>query len=70
VDQIRIIQQHYKCCFVPCEQFVDELLQRIYYFKVFDLNNLAENSSQDYFHNQRFNSTPNTSIKSLIPKKR
>ena len=70
VDQIRIVQQHFKCSFMPCEEFVDDLLQRIYYFKEFDLNHLAENNSQDYFHNQRINTSSSSSIKNLIPLKK
>lgn len=67
VDQIRIVQQHYKCSFIPSEEFVEELLQRIYYFKDIDLNQLAENNFQDYFHNQKFNSSyTSTSIMNLI----
>lgn len=47
VDQIRVIQQHYACNFEPFEEFVDELIQRIYSFKHTDLNHLAENNAND-----------------------
>lgn len=68
VDQIRNVQQHFECNLEPCEEFVECLLQRIYYLKDFDLNNLAESSFLDY-QSQKFNSSMST-IKNLIPKKR
>jgi hypothetical protein len=68
VDQIRNIQQHYVCNFEPSDEFVEDLLQRIYYLKGFDLNQLAENNLLDY-HNQKFNSSSMT-IKNLIPIKK
>lgn len=67
VDQIRNIQQHYTCKFEPCEEFVEDLLQRIYYLKEFDLNNLAEINYLDY-QNQKLNIANNSTIKNLLPK--
>jgi hypothetical protein len=52
VDQIRIIQQHSSCHLEKNNEFVDELMQRINYFKNFDLNQLAENNFQDH-HTQK-----------------
>ncbi len=69
VDQIRVVQQHYVCEFEPNDEFVDDLLQRIYYFKDCDLNQLAEYVTPVYFSSQKINVT-NSTIKSLIPKKR
>jgi hypothetical protein len=68
VDQIRNTQQHYVCNFEPCEEFVDDLLQRIYYLKDFDLNNLAENCVLDHFTQKMLNTTNSstTTIKNLI----
>ena len=70
VDQIRVVQQHFKCCFTPCEEFVENLLLRIYYLKDFDLNNLAENNLQDYIHSQKLNTSSNSSIMNLIPNRK
>jgi hypothetical protein len=68
VDQIRITQQHYLCNFEQCEEFVEDLLQRIYYLKDFDLNHLAENNNLDHFTQKMLNTTNNstTAIKNLI----
>ena len=69
VDQIRIVQQHYTCNFEPFEEFVEELLQRIYYLKEMDLNQLAENTSIDY-QGQKLNVSTNSTIMNLIPLKK
>ena len=70
VDQIRNVQQHYVCNFEPNEEFVEDLLQRVYYLKDFDLNNLAETSFLDY-QNQKLHNTSvvsNSTIRSLLPR--
>lgn len=70
VDQIRNVQQHYMCNFEPCEELVEDLLQRVYYLKDFDLNHLAETSFLDH-RNQKIGNTSgvsNSTIKSLLPR--
>jgi hypothetical protein len=67
VDQIRNVQQHYICDFEPDEDFVEDLLQRIYYLKDFDINNLAENSLLDY-SSLKLNSSSMSTIKSFLPR--
>jgi hypothetical protein len=67
VDQIRNVQQHYMSDFDPDEDFVDDLLQRIYYLRDFDINNLAENSLLDY-SSLKLNSSSMSTIKSFLPK--
>lgn len=69
VDQIRVVQQHCVFEFEPNDEFVDDLLQRIYSFKDCDLNQLAEYNTPVYFNSQKI-SASNSTIKSLIPKKR
>jgi hypothetical protein len=58
------VQQHFTCDFEPDEDFVEELLQRIYYLKDFDLNNLAENSCLDY-QSVKLNSTSTSSLSNI-----
>ncbi|CAF0766607.1 unnamed protein product [Brachionus calyciflorus] len=67
VDQIRNVQQHYECNLEPCEEFIENLLQRIYYLKDFDLNNLAETSFLDY-QSQKLNSKNEKYVQECIDK--